>query len=132
VDFTRLVSPNENMQALNDAEVSVSSDEWHPMMPCQGGNPEIVGRNGSAGGLQLMADFGVALGGLANDSKKIEIGKIRLEPGLVGSTQPRLLNSVQVFAEDDYGEGQFGFIRNDSQEFLVAVGKCRKGICIED
>jgi hypothetical protein len=43
--------PGDDVKTLDGTEMSVPGDQGHSMMPRQGGNPEIVGRNGSSGGL---------------------------------------------------------------------------------
>jgi hypothetical protein len=43
--------PSQDAKTLDGAEVPVPRDEWHAMMPGHRGNPEVIGRNGGAGGL---------------------------------------------------------------------------------
>jgi len=42
--------PGDHMQALNDAEMSVASDEPHLVMPRHSGDPKVVGWNRGSGG----------------------------------------------------------------------------------
>jgi hypothetical protein len=112
--------------------MNVPGDQPHPEMPRQSGDPEIIGRNRSAGGFELASDFRVALGGFSRDGKKFKERKIGPRPGLVGSSQPGLLDALKVFAQHDYGERRLRFILDHPQQGFVAIGERGKRIGIEN
>ena len=119
--FRQYPSPLQDTEAPDGAEVTILCDKPHSMMGCDSSDPQVVGRNRRACGLEFVPDLGVLLCSVAIDRKKIEEAKTRFDPGLVRCTQTRLLNTVEILVEDYRGEGQLGFVLDNPEQLFVTV-----------
>lgn len=95
---------------MHGSKVGVARDQRPTMMPCEGGDPEVVTRNWGSAGLQLITNLGVVLRSFAKHWEQSEKGKICFHPGFVGNPLFRLADAIEVFAENDSRERQLVFM----------------------
>jgi hypothetical protein len=126
------LTPTDACYPRNMVKMSISAEHWQPVLPSDGGNPEVVHRDRSPCGLELEADFGIMTGGdfiRTQDGRRCECS---VQPSAHFFAKPGLENAKTKFRQSGDWDTELICLRNVDDEFRFILPPSGEAVGIDD
>ena len=113
-------------------EVLIPGDYWQPVLPRDGGDPDVVLRDRMTLCLQFVSDFRVQTGSAGIDAKDTANALEVIESCFCLMANSRPYQSEPVLAENHNRKMQFPLRLKNVEEFGAILQECREGVGVQD